>query len=509
MVQVAPADGARPASSGSRPCAHGLDLSGRYQVGSLIRTDGRCCTHHAHDVLLRRAVSVTLATPPAGIPVPSTFPLPTSARDGHGPGLGEIYDGGDDHGTLYLVVQAPADRTLADELSRHRLNAGEVRHLGAGIARALLPAHRHGWTHGALEADTVGLGPDRVTVVGLGVGEWLEHWAHVAEPPRHPAPEQLTDAEISPATDVFALGALLAAAAEPLPSGDPLAALLRRMCAEDPAERPSTEQVLRLLTAPAPEPVLPPGRVALSPRPTAGGTSRSRARAAALGGLAVAATLAVAVLAGTAGVSSDAGGATLSALSGAPVRTVPLPLPASVAEAGGAGALGAGALGAGDLGAGDLGAGALGAGDLAAVDPVAPSGRSLIAATGVAPTAAAVARRLEATAGARDGTTTSPSTPDQRPDDDDSDSPTTTAVSTSRSTAAPTGSTGTDGSAPTTTRHSGRSASTTPGTPRVRPGDDAVGSGPRQTPIRSLLPTAGDSATVTPSAPARADDDLG
>jgi hypothetical protein len=499
MVQVAPADGARPASSGSRACAHGLDLSGRYQVGSLIRTDGRCCTHHAHDVLLRRAVSVTLATPPAGIPVPSTFPLPTSARDGHGPGLGEIYDGGDDHGTLYLVVQAPADRTLADELSRHRLNAGEVRHLGAGIARALLPAHRHGWTHGALEADTVGLGPDRVTVVGLGVGEWLEHWAHVAEPPRHPAPEQLTHAEISPATDVFALGALLAAAAEPLPSGDPLAALLQRMCAEDPAERPSTEQVLHLLTAPDPEPALPPARVALSPRPTAGGTSRSRARAVALGGLAVAATLAVAVLAGTAGVSSDAGGATLSALSGAPVRTVPLPLPASVAEAGGAGALGAGA----------LGAGALGAGALAAVDPVAPSGRRLIAATGVAPTAAAVARRLEATAGARDGTTTSHSTPDQRPDSDDSDSPTTTAVSTSRSSAAPTGSTGTDGAAPTTTRRPGQSASTTPGTPRARPEVDAVGRGPRQTPIRSLLPTAGNSATVTPSAPVRADDDLG
>jgi serine/threonine-protein kinase len=271
---------------------------------------------------------MTLATPEHGIPIPTTLPLPTSAQHGHGPGLGEIYDGGDDHGTLYLITQAREGATLADELSRHHLSADEVRDLGAGIARALLPAHRRGWAHGALEADTVGLGPDRVTVAGLGVGEWLAHWAQVEDRPRYPAPEQLADREISPATDVFALGALLAEAAEPMPPTDPLSVLLRRMRAQDPAERPSTEEVLRVLggSVATPDPPSDP-RVAVVRR--RGPDARTAPTVAALGGLAVAAALTLAtIVVQTSDASPDpvAGGATVAASAAEPDLPGPLPL---------------------------------------------------------------------------------------------------------------------------------------------------------------------------------------
>ncbi|MCD2195563.1 hypothetical protein LQ327_19520 [Actinomycetospora endophytica] len=272
---------------------------------------------------------MTLATPQHGIAIPTTLPLPTSAQHGHGPGLGEIYDGGDDHGTLYLITQPPEAGTLADELDRHHLSADEVRELGAGIARALLPAHRRGWTHGALEADTVVLGPERVTVAGLGVGEWLAHWAQVEDHPRHPAPEQLAEREISPATDVFALGELLAEAAEPLPRSDPLVALLRRMRADDPADRPSTEEVLRLLGAPTnpPSPAPTGQRVVVLRRPRA--TERAAPTIAALGGLAVAAALALGtflVHPSDAAPESVAGGATVATSSADPDLPGPLPL---------------------------------------------------------------------------------------------------------------------------------------------------------------------------------------
>ena len=443
MVHGAPVDSERAGSAAPRPCVHGLDLAGRYRVGSLIRADGRCCTHHAHDALLRRPVSVTLATPETGFHIPRSLPLPTSARGVHGPGLGEIFDGGDDHGTLYLVIQAPEATTLSDELRHHHLTAGEVRDLGAGVARALLPAHRRGWTHGALDADTVGLGPDRVMVAGLGVGEWLAHWAHVEEPPRHPAPELLADREISPATDVFALGALLAEAAEPLPSEDPLSVLLRRMRADDPAGRPTTEEVLRLLTTPEPAVPPPSARVALTTRPTTGGASPARATAAALGGLGVAAALAFAVVVvGTPDASSDARGATLSALSPAPVLAAPLPLlvPPHPAEVIGGGS----------------GAGAV----LAAIDPAGLRGRALLAATEDEPTTTAVARPRDAKAGAPASSTTShparheDTSAVERPVDHVRDSAAATATATTASTSprarmsdAPFGSSRIDGAA--------------------------------------------------------------
>lgn len=329
MAHGAPERSERPGAPGRQQCEHGVDLAGRYRVGSLVRTDGRCCVHEGRDVLLQRRVSVTLATPERGIPVPTTLALPTSARHGHGPGLHEIYDGGDDHGTLYLVTQALEGATLADELNRHHLTADEVRDLGAGIARALLPAHRRGWAHGALEADTVGLGPDRVTVAGLGVGEWLAHWAQVEDRPRYPAPEQLAAGEISPATDVFALGALLTEAAEPLPPTDPLSVLLRRMRADDPAERPSTDEVLRSLRVPDGTPLPPSGepRVAVVRRRRPG--ARTAPTITALGGLAVAAALALATfLVHTSDASPErvVGGATVAASSADPVLPGPLTL---------------------------------------------------------------------------------------------------------------------------------------------------------------------------------------
>lgn len=325
----APERSERPGAPDRQECGHGLDLAGRYRVGSLVRTDGRCCVHEGRDVLLQRRVSVTLATPERGIPIPTTLALPTSARHGHGPGLHEIYDGGDDHGTLYLITQAPEGATLADELNRHHLTADEVRDLGAGIARALLPAHRRGWAHGALEADTVGLGPERVTVAGLGVGEWLAHWAQVEDRPRYPAPEQLAEGEISPATDVFALGALLTEAAEPLPPTDPLSVLLHRMRADDPAERPSTDEVLHFLRVPDGTPLPPSGEPRAVVVRRRGPGTRAAPTITALGGLAVAAALALATfLVHTSDASSErvVGGATVAASSAGPVLPGPLPL---------------------------------------------------------------------------------------------------------------------------------------------------------------------------------------
>ncbi len=227
---------------------HGSVVGGRYRLEQVLHCGPDRCVHRAHDVLLRRAVTTVIAAPSDGEPVPEAVTLPISARLPHGPGLAEVYDGGDDDGVLYLVVPRIEGTSLADDLATGPLPVAEVRELGAQIALALLPIHRHGCAHGALGAALVTRGPTGVTVAGLGVDEWLHRWAHQHRDPPHPAPEQRGPApSVSPATDVYALGRLLGAAAGRLPRKEPLRVVLRAMTARDPALRPDTVELLDLL----------------------------------------------------------------------------------------------------------------------------------------------------------------------------------------------------------------------------------------------------------------------
>ena len=232
---------------------HGSVVGGRYRLEQVLHCGPDRCVHRAHDVLLRRAVTTVIAAPSDGEPVPEAVTLPISARLPHGPGLAEVYDGGDDDGVLYLVVPRIEGTSLADDLATGPLPVAEVRELGVQIALALLPIHRHGCAHGALGAALVTRGPTGVTVAGLGVDEWLHRWAHQHCDPPHPAPEQRGPApSVSPATDVYALGRLLGAAAGRLPRKEPLRAVLRAMTSRDPALRPDTVELLDLLHGTSP-----------------------------------------------------------------------------------------------------------------------------------------------------------------------------------------------------------------------------------------------------------------
>lgn len=233
---------------------HGPVVAGRYRLEQVLRHGPGRCEHRARDELLRRTVTTLIAVPPNGeSPLETTLPM--SARRGHGPGLAEVFDGGVEDGVLYLVVPRVEGTCLADDLAAGPLPVEEVRTLGAQVARALLPLHRHGCAHGALGAELVTRGPGGVTVTGLGVDEWLHRWAHHRSTPPHPAPEQRAPTpSVSPATDVYALGCLLRAAAGRLCRSDPLRPVLRAMTATDPAARPGTAEVVARLVAPAPVP---------------------------------------------------------------------------------------------------------------------------------------------------------------------------------------------------------------------------------------------------------------
>ncbi|WP_274556156.1 serine/threonine-protein kinase [Streptomyces spiramyceticus] len=156
------------------------------------------------------------------------------------------------------------------------LAASEVASIGAALSEGLVAVHEAGVVHRDLKPSNILLSPKGPRIIDFGIA-WatgastLTHVGTAVGSPGFLAPEQVRGAAVTPATDVFALGATLAYAAtadspfgqgssevmlyrvvheEPQLLGvpDALAPLVRACLAKDPEERPSTLQLsMRLM----------------------------------------------------------------------------------------------------------------------------------------------------------------------------------------------------------------------------------------------------------------------
>ncbi|MFF1689506.1 MULTISPECIES: protein kinase [unclassified Streptomyces] len=155
------------------------------------------------------------------------------------------------------------------------LAASDVAAVGAALSEGLVAVHEAGVVHRDLKPSNILLSPKGPRIIDFGIA-WatgastLTHVGTAVGSPGFLAPEQVRGAAVTPATDVFALGATLAYAAmadSPFGHGssevmlyrvvheeaqlhgvpDALSPLIRACLAKDPEERPSTLQLsLRL-----------------------------------------------------------------------------------------------------------------------------------------------------------------------------------------------------------------------------------------------------------------------
>lgn len=155
------------------------------------------------------------------------------------------------------------------------LSAADVAVVGSALAEGLVAVHEAGVVHRDLKPSNILLSPKGPRIIDFGIA-WatgastLTHVGTAVGSPGFLAPEQVRGATVTPATDVFALGATLAYAGmadSPFGHGssevmlyrvvheeaqlhgvpDALAPLIRACLAKDPEERPSTLQLsLRL-----------------------------------------------------------------------------------------------------------------------------------------------------------------------------------------------------------------------------------------------------------------------
>ncbi|MER5553316.1 protein kinase [Streptomyces sp. NPDC002793] len=151
------------------------------------------------------------------------------------------------------------------------LPAAEVASIGAALSEGLVAVHEAGVVHRDLKPSNILLSPKGPRIIDFGIA-WatgastLTHVGTAVGSPGFLAPEQVRGAAVTPATDVFSLGATLAYAAtadSPFGHGssevmlyrvvheephlfdvhDALAPLVRACLAKDPEERPSTLQL--------------------------------------------------------------------------------------------------------------------------------------------------------------------------------------------------------------------------------------------------------------------------
>lgn len=148
------------------------------------------------------------------------------------------------------------------------LGASELASIGAALSEGLVAVHEAGVVHRDLKPSNILLSPKGPRIIDFGIA-WatgastLTHVGTAVGSPGFLAPEQVRGALVTPATDVFSLGATLAYAStadspfghgssevmlyrvvheEPHLQGvpDALAPLIRACLAKDPQERPST-----------------------------------------------------------------------------------------------------------------------------------------------------------------------------------------------------------------------------------------------------------------------------
>ncbi|MFE5818587.1 protein kinase [Streptomyces sp. NPDC056479] len=173
--------------------------------------------------------------------------------------------------TQYVPGPSLHDR-VADEGA---LGAAEVAAVGAALSEGLVAVHEAGVVHRDLKPSNILLSPKGPRIIDFGIA-WatgastLTHVGTAVGSPGFLAPEQVRGAAVTPATDVFSLGATLAYASmgdSPFGHGssevmlyrvvheeaqlhgvpDALAPLVRACLAKDPEDRPSTLQLsLRL-----------------------------------------------------------------------------------------------------------------------------------------------------------------------------------------------------------------------------------------------------------------------
>jgi serine/threonine protein kinase len=190
----------------------------RYVLGELLGRGGMADVHRGTDTVLDRAVAIKLLRRLTDDDADrSRFEAEarTLARLNHA-GVVGVLDAGDTGERPYLVLELVDGTNLAECCTGAALHLSRVVAVGTQVADALAHAHAAGVVHRDVKPSNILLGSDgRVALTDFGIARLLGDSAGHTRTgttigsPAYLAPEQVRGLEVTPATDVYALGLVL------------------------------------------------------------------------------------------------------------------------------------------------------------------------------------------------------------------------------------------------------------------------------------------------------------
>lgn len=189
-------------------------VAGRYRLLAIVGEGGTGIVYRAEDQHLDEIIALKmLHVGPAGarsLPESIRREVKLARRVTH-ENVARVYELGQHEGTYFLTMELIEGRSLQ---GMGPMSFEEAKPIVAGICAGLHAAHRAGVIHRDVKPENVLLGKeDRVVLTDFGIAREVlalsETSNRIIGTPAYMAPEQIDADDITPRTDLFALGVLL------------------------------------------------------------------------------------------------------------------------------------------------------------------------------------------------------------------------------------------------------------------------------------------------------------
>jgi Tol biopolymer transport system component len=223
-------------------------LADRYRLSREIGAGGMATVYLAHDVRHDRPVALKLLRPELSAVIGAErflAEIKLTANLQH-PHILPLFDSGEADSHLFYVMPYIEGETLRDRLNREKqLPVADALRIATEVASALDYAHRHGVVHRDIKPENILLHDGRALVADFGIalaaskasGSRMTETGMSLGTPHYMSPEQaMGEREITPRSDVYALGAMLyeMLTGEPPFTGNTAQAVVARVLTESP-----------------------------------------------------------------------------------------------------------------------------------------------------------------------------------------------------------------------------------------------------------------------------------
>jgi Tol biopolymer transport system component len=233
-------------------------LADRYRIEREVGAGGMATVYLAHDLKHDRDVALKVLHPELGAVIGAERflqEIKTTARLQHPHILGLI-DSGEAGGLLFYVMPFVSGESLRNRLTREKqLPIPVALRIANEVASALDYAHRHGVVHRDIKPENVLLHDGQAMVADFGIalavtmagGGRITQTGMSLGTPHYMSPEQaLGEKEITPRSDVYALGAMtyVMLTGDPPFTGSTAQAILAKVMNEKPVPPSRTRETL-------------------------------------------------------------------------------------------------------------------------------------------------------------------------------------------------------------------------------------------------------------------------